>query len=135
MRQITEFDNEPAEICVLIAGVDAYIQVREDIKQIDENKFQATEYEIKVPYSDDLENRVQEDKETWIKLVKDKVYDETAEQVRAKRKILIEATDNYCLTDRPQPSEEMIEYRQHLRDIPEQEGFPYDIDWGIKPER
>lgn len=24
-------------------------------------------------------------------------------------------------------------YRQHLRDVPEQEGFPFDIDWGVAP--
>lgn len=24
-------------------------------------------------------------------------------------------------------------YRQHLRDIPTQEGFPFNIDWGISP--
>ena len=24
-------------------------------------------------------------------------------------------------------------YRQHLRDIPSQEGFPFDIDWGTNP--
>lgn len=24
-------------------------------------------------------------------------------------------------------------YRQHLRDITEQEGFPFDIDWGVAP--
>jgi hypothetical protein len=25
-------------------------------------------------------------------------------------------------------------YRQHLRDISEQEGFPFNIDWGIPPD-
>ena len=25
-------------------------------------------------------------------------------------------------------------YRQHLRDIPNQEGFPFNIDWGIAPD-
>lgn len=24
-------------------------------------------------------------------------------------------------------------YRQHLRDVPTQEGFPFDIDWGVAP--
>ena len=26
-----------------------------------------------------------------------------------------------------------LEYRQNLRDIPEQAGFPYDIAWPVKP--
>lgn len=25
-------------------------------------------------------------------------------------------------------------YRQHLRDVPTQEGFPFDIDWGVAPD-
>lgn len=25
-------------------------------------------------------------------------------------------------------------YRQHLRDITEQEGFPFNIDWGVSPD-
>lgn len=25
-------------------------------------------------------------------------------------------------------------YRQHLRDIPQQEGFPFNIDWGVSPD-
>lgn len=26
-------------------------------------------------------------------------------------------------------------YRQHLRDIPTQEGFPFNIDWGTAPDK
>lgn len=26
-------------------------------------------------------------------------------------------------------------YRQHLRDIPSQEGFPFTIDWGTAPDK
>lgn len=61
-------------------------------------------------------------------------FEGASDFARKKRRFLIEETDNYCLTDRPQPSEAMLAYRQHLRDIPEQEGFPYEIDWGVKPE-
>ena len=25
-------------------------------------------------------------------------------------------------------------YRQHLRDITKQEGFPFNIDWGVSPD-
>lgn len=28
---------------------------------------------------------------------------------------------------------EWANYRQHLRDIPTQEGFPFNIDWGVAP--
>ena len=36
------------------------------------------------------------------------------------------------LSDRT-PSEEIIAYRQALRDIPSQEGFPNNITWPMKP--
>ena len=26
-------------------------------------------------------------------------------------------------------------YRQHLRDIPSQKGFPFNIDWGVAPDK
>ncbi len=26
-------------------------------------------------------------------------------------------------------------YRQHLRDVPAQEGFPFNIDWGTSPDK
>lgn len=53
---------------------------------------------------------------------------------KEKRKKLLEETDNYFLSDRPQPSQEMVAYRQHLRDITEQPNYPYEIDWGYKPQ-
>lgn len=31
------------------------------------------------------------------------------------------------------PSQEWIDYCQALRDIPQQEGFPFDIQWPIEP--
>ena len=56
-----------------------------------------------------------------------------ANVARLKRKKLLEETDNYAMTDRVM-SNEMKEYRQLLRDVPEQEGFPYDITWPKKPK-
>ena len=54
-------------------------------------------------------------------------------EAKEKRKKLLEETDNYFLSDRPKASDEMVAYRQHLRDITEQENYPYEIDWGNKP--
>jgi hypothetical protein len=31
------------------------------------------------------------------------------------------------------PSQEWIDYCQALRDIPQQEGFPFDVQWPISP--
>jgi len=56
-----------------------------------------------------------------------------AEQVRNTRNELLSATDYYALTDVTM-TQEMTTYRQALRDVPEQEGFPNDINWPEKPQ-
>ena len=42
------------------------------------------------------------------------------------------ATDWHGLSDN-EMSEEMTTYRQALRDVPQQEGFPNEIDWPVEP--
>lgn len=54
------------------------------------------------------------------------------EAVRIKRDTLLSQTDNECLSDRT-PSQELLDYRQSLRDIPQQDGFPSAVVWPIKP--
>lgn len=55
-----------------------------------------------------------------------------ATSIKAKRNALLRATDSYALSDRT-VSAEMAAYRQGLRDLPEQTGFPSDITWPIRP--
>lgn len=55
-----------------------------------------------------------------------------AASIKSKRTGLLAATDCYALSDRPM-SAEMTAYRQALRDLPEQAGFPTDITWPIRP--
>ena len=64
----------------------------------------------------------------YIVAAKQKEYDNAASLVRKRRDDLIAQTDYYALSDRDMP-ENIKEYRQALRDIPEQSGFPYEIDW------
>ncbi|EKE78590.1 tail fiber assembly protein [Idiomarina xiamenensis] len=49
--------------------------------------------------------------------------------VRNKRDELIRATDYFMLPDAPDAPAGIAEYRQALRDITEQAGFPHDIEW------
>jgi len=53
---------------------------------------------------------------------------------KLRRRYLLEETDNYALTDRAEMSEAMATYRQALRDITNQEGFPLDIVWPVHPD-
>jgi hypothetical protein len=52
---------------------------------------------------------------------------------RATRDELLKATDHYGLSDVTM-SDAMTTYRQALRDVPQQEGFPQTITWPTKPE-
>lgn len=63
--------------------------------------------------------------------------DELESQVRAERDMKITETDYYMMPDypsNPQNLEELKVYRQTLRDVPEQEGFPRGVRWPDKPK-
>ena len=55
-----------------------------------------------------------------------------AKSVRNKRDSLLKETDWYGLTDVTMPTEIAV-YRQTLRDITDQDGFPHTITWPTKP--
>lgn len=53
-------------------------------------------------------------------------------QIRAERDRLIAETDFWLLPDRI-VTQEQLDYRQALRDVPQQEGFPENVIWPEKP--
>ena len=55
-----------------------------------------------------------------------------AEEVREKRNAALAVTDYVGLSDYPVKAGE-LEYRQALRDVPQQAGFPNTHTWPIKP--
>lgn len=60
-----------------------------------------------------------------------------AKAIRDKRDNLIGETDYYLMPDypsNPQNLEELKVYRQALRDVPKQEGFPRDVRWPDVPK-
>lgn len=68
--------------------------------------------------------------QTWT--VADKSDDAKSESIRAKRNSLLFNTDFYALSDVTMSSE-MTAYRQALRDVPQQSGFPSSVDWPTEP--
>ena len=54
------------------------------------------------------------------------------QEVRAKRNSLLAETDYLALSDTTITSD-MATYRQALRDVPAQAGFPTDVTWPVKP--
>lgn len=60
-----------------------------------------------------------------------------AKAIRDKRDNLITKTDYYLMSDypsNPQNLEELKVYRQALRDVPKQKGFPRDVRWPDVPK-
>lgn len=58
--------------------------------------------------------------------------DQAEANVRGKRDMLLQETDWMALTDNTM-TEAMASYRQALRDITDQAGFPYSVEWPTKP--
>lgn len=116
-------------------------------------------YSLTVKNRPDLEKDIGSNYNEWLKKAKQIEYDELAAEVRTKRDALLEDTDKDFVLDRinlniPEKvtastmlnavkdifavlgsvcSGEMAKYRQALRDIPEQEGFPYNVKFPRKP--
>lgn len=53
--------------------------------------------------------------------------------IRAERNGLLTATDWWVLPDRT-ATQEQLDYRTALRNLPQQEGFPDNVNWPTKPE-
>ena len=57
---------------------------------------------------------------------------ELAKSVRRERDLLLAETDWWASSDLTMTAEQTA-YRQALRDVPSQEGFPDTVTWPVKP--
>lgn len=94
----------------------------------DANGNWVTAWEVRDMFSDDAEGTKAE-KEAAYQAGLDA---EAAKAVRAQRDKLLAETDWTALSDVTM-SAEMAAYRQALRDITAQEGFPHSVNWPVKP--
>lgn len=114
---------------------------------------------IKVFYRENLQEDIENNYTTWLDFAKNQEYEKLAEEIRAKRNKLLEETDKEMCLDRlnlqlPETltgtsllsgvkqffeglgnifNGDMAKYRQELRDITKQEGFPYNVIFPEKP--
>lgn len=115
-------------------------------------------YTLETSYRNNLSEILENNIDKWLKDVKEKDYNEVAAEVRAKRNELLSETDKEMCLDRlnikfPQElsmtniltglkeffdgfsnifNGKVAKYRQELRDLTKQEGFPYNIVWPTK---
>ena len=65
----------------------------------------------------------------------ERALEQEADEVRTQRDALLVESDWAVLPDAPVADEQAWkDYRQALRDVPQQTGFPTDINWPTKPE-
>jgi hypothetical protein len=89
-------------------------------------------YTIERPYDDGLLVRINNNLPEWLEMAKGVEYNSLASEVRARRNRLLEDTDKTQLSDSPgdvDTKNAYRVYRQALRDIPEQSGFPYSVEF------
>ena len=128
----------------------------EEIETEDGTQYTADEYTLTVPVSQALNKRVADNIEAWRERAMQEDYDRVAAEVRAIRDKLLADSDKEMVLDRmglemptgvsfsawldflkklgAAVAGQMAKYRQALRDITTQEGFPYDVNFPEKPE-
>lgn len=122
----------------------------EEVQTEDGVQYLSDDYILKVPPTPGLEERISQNMELWLERALREDYDRTAADVRARRNLLLARTDKEMCLDRlglaalsadgaQQGSAGALElltaavtgpmarYRQALRDLPQQDGFPYDV--------
>jgi len=123
----------------------ALIRLYENIKKYTEKSengrpditgYEYDRYTLMRPHSDHLRARVKNETETWLEYAKLEEAKELAAEIRAKRDSLLRDTDTTQISDADiceDCREAFRVYRQALREVPEQDGFPYEVDWPEEP--
>lgn len=103
-----------------------------ELRQIIQNLAKEEGYRLR-PRNEDLSWEIEEIPQK----TEEELQQEAADEVRRKRDQLISETDYLLMSDYPIDSEtlELVKaYRQKLRDIPQQEGFPSEVAWPETPQ-
>lgn len=149
--------DEIATVRFAVNVTEKVIEAAEDEEQ--QTVYEYDSYTMTVRNRADLEKDISNNYDDWLEKAKQLERDELAAEVRAKRDALLADTDKDFVLDRinlniPEKvtastmlnavkdifavlgtvcSGEMAKYRQALRDIPAQEGFPYNVKFPRKP--
>ncbi len=115
----------------------------EEVQEVGEEQEASTTYKYdlyvmtEVPYRDNLSEELQNNYENWLNDVKEQDRNAVASDIRIKRDYLLSSTDWTQMKDTALSTAEQQKYaiyRQALRDIPQQVGFPYDVVYPVLGE-
>jgi len=131
--------TKPESVKIITVGDRAVIRFAENVteeKREDGTLFAYDEYQIETKNRTMLKISIEKNFEDWLARAKQAETDLLAAQARDKRNKMLEETDFYFLSDRELDSAKrsaLETYRQALRDLTKQEGFPYMVVWpGVK---
>lgn len=142
----TESNERPAEKFLLENYIDKFVDVvffdniveksREEIVEIGETKivkyYEFDIFRTKRINRKGLKEEIEQNYNIYLENAKKEEYETLAKKIRNQRDKLLEETDKYMLNDFPIPKEQKEKYkiyRNDLRKVPEQEGFPYEVLW------
>lgn len=137
-----------------------YTDIKEIQREDGETAWEAVSWTLESSWTDNIMERITEQQAAWLAEAQADAYVEAAAKVRSLRDKLLADSDAMMALDRfgmDLPDKvtattmlsvfkEILtavwkitngsigQYRQALRDLPEQPGFPFDIDWPNKPE-
>lgn len=164
MRIHTELSERPPVFTVSREGEKAVIIFYTDVQEVQredgESAWKAVSWTMETSWQDDIAARIGADVSSWLTLAQNEAAAAAAAKARALRDKLLTESDAMTALDRfgmDLPDKvtattmlsvfkEILtavwkitngsigQYRQALRDLPEQPGFPFDIDWPNKPE-
>ncbi len=96
--------------------------------------YQYESFVLTEPYRDTLEQEISNQYDLWLQKAKDFDRQHQAHQVRQRRNRLLDQSDWTQMPDvESHIAQSWKAYRQALRDIPQQQQFPYDVQWPSPP--
>ena len=135
MRTKTELSERPPEFTVAREGTKAVIIFYTDVVEEEREEsvaYSAISWMIERTWTPGLEDRIREYYAQWLSVAQSECRAKAAAIVRDVRDKEIAKTDYLLCADYPISEEDrrvVSAYRQALRDIPEQPGFPFDVEW------
>lgn len=129
----------------------------EEVQEEDSIKYKYDTYRIAIQKRENIQDEIEQNYEMWLEYARKQEYDKLAEEIRNVRNKLLQESDSEMCIDRiglkmPEGSTftswlsflknlgsaisgDMAKYRQELRDITKQSGFPYNVVFPIKPTK
>lgn len=150
-----KFSIEYTKTCIIVYLFDNIKENKEKVKGKDIVTYDYDRYETSISYRVNFEKYIEKNFNILLERAKEEEKINLAKKIREKRNQLLAGSDCYMVLDRlnlevPDGNtfaawkpflnalgnalnSDWAKYRQALRDLPNQEGFPYKVDFPEKP--